>query len=276
MRGWFGPTFQRLGGRSLSPLVDRIGAAAIINVASNPCLVVARRALARAGANARALETLTGLPVMVATGGLHTPVGHVPSLRVYVDYDGTRYARGSRKLFADESGQRVSVESLARGALSELGFDAAHPALFHRLFRTATGFPVSQWKRDAWVQAFAAHPNGPLGALGAAHEAIHRMADAPSIPEEAIPRLARYLPASKVASWWSTTGSLRIAHVLQGLLLGYEATAADWFTWEREGARAAFCEVKSRGDRLRDSQKEAILWCERVRGLEYRLLEVLH
>jgi hypothetical protein len=295
--GWFGPRVQRVRGAGFRLLLDRLTHFAVADPASQPTFVLPLPAFAALGASHGALEAVLDARVVVATDGLYSAAAHLPSLRVYVDYDGARYGEGARKLFYNDRGAPVVVESKARDLLARLGYDVVYPNVFRRLFHALVGRPASHFAPDEWPAAFAATRLGPLewaergaqrlaearerGARGVVLEALEALGQRPPHrahppPPEGLPLVGRYLTRARFDSVVESLGDRRLLAVFEGLLHGYDACSADWFAWEPGGGRAFFCEIKSTGDHLRETQKSTILWCQRACGLEYRLLEVLH
>ena len=290
--GWFGARVQRLDTAALRLLLPKLDHFAIVDPAANPTFVLPLQGFAKLGVSVGALESILGAPVEVTAQGLWSAAGHVPSLRLYVEYDGNRYAESTRKLFYNDEGAPVTVENVARDALTRLAYDAVHPAIFRRLFSSLVGRPALHFRPDAWPSAFVAARWSPLAwaqraldRLAAARDegfsAVFERAHTPLANlygEQGLgrPHIAgRFLSRARFESLLATVGDRRLHLILEGMALGYDACAADWFAWQESGGRATFCEVKSQGDHLRDTQKETILWCQRA-GLDYRLLEVLH
>jgi hypothetical protein len=295
--GWFGPVTQRLSRQSVSTLVQRVPSLLVADASTKPTYILSLEDYAALGASHGALEAILDARVAVTADGLFARAAHVPSLRVYADYDGARYGAGARKLFYNARGDPVVVESVARDLLRRLGYDAVHPALFHRLHHALLGMPVAYFAAATWPASSAAARAGPLAAAAAALdrlEAARRrgfaatLADAfdaarrrPAqrrhpLPAHRLPLIGRCASRSRLDSLLASLGEPRLHAILRGLLLGYDCTAADWFAWGPGTGHAFLCEVKSAGDHLRESQKEAILWCQREGPIEYRLLEVLH
>lgn len=295
--GWFGARVQRLKGDSFRVLLDRMEHFLVADPASGPVFVLPFRSFAALGTSHGVLESILDAKVVVATDGLYSRGGHLPSLRVYVDYDGARYGEGGRKLFYNARGAPVVVESVAREVLARLGYDAVHPGVFRRLFEALVGRPASHFSSSVWPTAFLngrvsplewvargrrkieeARTSGVGDALLAALDEVgrrpfHRLHPP---PEGSLPYIGRYLSRTRFESLIAAMGDRRVLAVFAGLLQGHDATASDWFAWQPQGDRAFFCEIKSSGDHLRETQKETILWCQRSGAVDYRLLEVLH
>jgi len=295
--GWFGPRMQRVRGDSFRLLLDRLPAFAIANAASEPTFVLPLSDFAAIGASHGALEAVLDARVVVATEALYAQAAHLPSLRVYVDYDGSRYGEGGRKLFYNDRGAPVVVESMARELLHGLGYDVVHPGVLRRLFHVLVGRPASHFAPGEWPAAFA---NARLGPLEWADRGRRRLAECrkdglrPILldalaswgrrphardhppPPGSLPVVGRYLTRERFDELFEALTDARALQLFEGLLHGYDACSADWFAWQPGGRRAFFCEIKSSGDHLRDTQKSTILWCQRGARLEYRLLEVLH
>jgi hypothetical protein len=252
---------------------------------------------ARFGVSTRVLEEILDAPVQVPAEGLYARHAHVPSLRIYANYDGTRYGDSTRKLFYDQHGNAVPVELVARDALQRFGYQVVPPGLFHRLFFAVVGRPPSHFAPDAWPALFLGGRVSPLEIAAKAQERIEALRDTGIVggvvqslealaqrypykqfqrPDGALPLVSRYLTRRKLESFLETVGENRMLQIFRGFLRGYKVLSADWFAY-MEGSRRVFpCEVKARGDHLRPYQKESILYCQRNGFLDYRLLELLH
>ena len=120
--------------------------------------------------------------------------------------------------------------------------------------------------------------NDPAAATVGALEALGQRKPYASMPRPAgaLPVVSRFLSRARLEDLLATLGGKRYLAVLRGLLAGTRVVDADWFAWQRATNRAFPVEVKSRGDTLRPSQKESILYCQQTGIFEYRLLEILH
>ena len=295
--GLVGHRFQRVLSDAFGLLLQRTSHFFIVNAAAQPTYVVPLPQFARFGASHRVLEEVLEAPVVVPAEGLYARSAHVPSLRVYVDYDGSRYGDSTRKLFYDQRGRPVPVELAARDVLQRLGYEAVPPGVFHRLFLALTDRPPSAFASDSWPLAGVAGRVSPLFAAARAHERIDALADAGVVPGlvralEAIgarppynalggngtslPLIRRYLTRKRFESFVDSIGERRLLAILRGFARGYHVVSADWFAYMEGSSRVFPCEVKARGDHLRPFQKESILYCQRNGLLDYRLLELLH
>ncbi|MBI2077369.1 MAG: hypothetical protein HYT80_03215, partial [Euryarchaeota archaeon] len=295
--GLFGHRFQRVLSNAFGLLLERTSHFFIVNPTCEPTYVIPLPQFARFGASHRVLEEVLEAPVVVPADGLYARSAHVPSLRVYVDYDGSRYGESTRKLFYDRHGRPVPVELAAREVLQRLGYEAVPPALFHRLFLAVTDRPPSNFAPDAWPGALLGGRVSPLRVAERAQERIDALADAGALPSllralEAIaarppynayadsggslPLIRRFLTRRRFESFVESVGERRLIAILRGLARGYRVVSADWFAYMEGSSRVFPCEVKARGDHLRPYQKESILYCQRNGLLDYRLLEVLH
>lgn len=295
--GLFGHRFQRVLSNAFGLLLERATHFFIANPAAEPTYVIPLAQFARFGASHRVLEEVLEAPVVVPSEGLYARAAHVPSLRVYVDYDGNRYGDSTRKLFYDRNGRPVPVELAAREVLQRLGYEAVPPGLFHRLFLAVTDRPPSSFAPDAWPHLFLGGRVSPLHAAARAHARIDALADTGALPGlvralEAIaarppyrdvvgpgaslPLIRRYLTRRRFEGFVESVGESRLLAILRGFSRGYHVVSADWFAYMEGSSRVFPCEVKARGDHLRPYQKESILYCQRHGFLDYRLLELLH
>lgn len=295
--GWFGRRVERIRSDACRLLLERLDHFVVVNPSTVPTFVLPLPGFAALGVSHGVLEQVVGAPVVVAAESLYARAAYAPSLRFYLDYDGARYGESTRKLFQNAHGAAVPVEWLARDLLRQFGYDVVSPTVFTRLFHALVGRPSAHFSHETWPGAFLGGRLSPLewvergrqrldhardagvrAVLEAALEAVGRRRPYRDYPPPAggLPLLARYLNRPRFASLLESLGDRAIVALLEGLLLGYRAAAADWFAWRADAGRAHFCEVKSRGDVLRPTQKEAILWSQRTGALDYRLLEVLH
>ncbi len=297
MHGWFGARVQPVPSESIRVLLERLPYFFVADAATRPTFLVSLPHFVRLGVSHGVLESVLDARVLITAESLFARAAYVPSLRFFVDYDGARYAQSSRKLFYNHLGDAATVENVAREALQRLGFDAVHPAVFRRMFALLVGRPAAHFRSDAWPAAFLqgrlspfewvqraqqrfqeARTRGLRPLLAEGIDELRRRPfyrDQPG-PDDSLPAFGRYLSDQRLDDLLTTLGDERLLALLEGLLLGHDPTAADWFAWETGGRRAFLCEVKSQGDTLRPSQKEAILWCQRTGAAEYRLLEILH
>lgn len=296
-QGWFGPRVQRVRGETFRLLLERLDHFLVLDASTQPTFVIPLASYNRLGVSLAVLESVLGAPVRLAAEAPFAGAAYVPSLRVFVRYDGARYQASARKVFYDPAGSPVAVEWVARDVLRRLGYDVVNPALFSRLFFALVGRPPSHFHVDTWPKAFV---NGRLSPLEWVARGAARIEDAArrgmrtslvgaleelgkrrpyrdfARPEGALPLVASHTTRRRLESLIEALGDQALATLFRGFLTGYRPNAADWFAWEPGGGRAFFCEIKSLNDHLRETQKDAILWCQRTGALDYRLLEILH
>lgn len=296
-RGWFGARVQPLQRESVKALLQRLDHFLVVSASSRPKFVLPLGSFASLGVSRGALEAILDAPVVVTSEALYTTAAFVPSLRVYAGYDGSRYASSTRKLFRNRQGATVSVEAYASEVLRRLSYDVVFPSVFRRFFHALVDRPASHFQPGIWPRAFLGGRLSPLERVARSLErleaakregfAVRLERDLAAIahrppyrlypePQGSIPYVGRYLSRSRFDNLLQVVGERRLLALMDAFARGYDPVAADWFAWEPGGGRAFFCEVKSLGDHLRDSQKQSILWCQRHGLLEYRLLEVLH
>lgn len=295
--GLFGHRFQRISSAAFGLILQRATHFLILDAATRPTFLFPLPQFARFGVSARVLEEVLDAPVQVASEGLYARSSHVPSLRVYAQYDGSRYGESTRKLFYSQQGHRVPVELVAREVLRRFGYEVVPPALFSRLLLAVTGRPAAHFLPESWPGSFLHGRSSPLHAAALAHQRIQALRDAGLFPglvqaleayrarppyrfvtgsATSLPLVNRFFTRARLEAFLETIGEERLLRILTGFLQGYHAVSADWFAY-MEGSRRVFpCEVKARGDHLRPYQKESILFCQRNQVLDYRLLELLH
>lgn len=295
--GLFGPRFQRIRSESFRLLLPRIDHFFIAQPSADPVYLLPLPQFVRLGVSVGVLEQVLDARVLVPQEGLYARAAHVPSLRVYAHYDGTRYGESTRKLFYDQNGHPVAVELVAREVLRRLGYEAVPPALLARLFFAVVGRPPVHFRPGVWPDAYLTGRLSPFEWVARAQERIQWLRDAGHArgsieslealarqypyrlhppADGALPLVSRYLTRARLESFLETVGEARLLQIFEGFLRGYHVVSADWFAY-MEGTRRVFpCEVKARGDHLRPYQKESILYCQRRELLDYRLLEFLH
>lgn len=295
--GLFGRRFQRISSSSFSLVLDRLRHFFIAQPDADPVYVVPLPEFARLGVTVGVLEEVLGARVVVPAEGLYARNAYVPSLRVYLPFDGSRYRHSTRKIFYDPRGNPVPVELLARDVLRRLGYEVVSPAIFHRLFFAVADRPPSHFRPDAWPLELLGGRVSPLHVAQRLLERVAALRDrgvVPGItsalealglrppyrdlvrPEGALPLVSRFFTRKRLAAFLETVGEARLVKILDGMARGYHVASADWFAFMEGTDRVFPCEVKARGDTLRPSQKESILFCQREGLLDYRLLEVLH
>lgn len=295
--GLFGHRFQRISSSSFSLILDRLRYFFIADPEADPVYVIPLPEFARLGVSVGVLEEVLGAKVVLPAEGLYANNAYVPSLRVYLNYDGSRYRQSTRKIFYDQNGNPVPVELVARDVLHRLGYEVVPPAIFHRLFYALTDRPPSNFHGTSWPGEFlggrlsplfvaqrarerilALRDRGVLPGLVAALEAVGQRPPYRDIvrPDGALPLVSRFFTRKRFASFVEAVGENRMIKILDGLARGYQVVSADWFAYMDGTNRVFPCEVKARGDHLRPYQKESILFGQRDGLLDYRLLEVLH
>lgn len=294
LNGFFDDRYRRLRPAVVEEVAPRLGHFAVLHPDTEPVYLVGLPEFVAAGISHETLERLFDAPVAVATQAHYTDASYVPSLRVYVDYDGARYGDSTKKVFYDRHGHGVAVELVAREILSRLAYQVMPPAVFTRLFVALVGRPPSHFHPDRW--AWVDPRRSPLERVTKARARIEAISDDPvrgtvealealtkrkpysdhPRPAGALPLVTRFATRRRLESLLNTLGARRYLAILEGMLAGHRAVAADWFAWQEGTGRAFPVEVKSRGDTLRPYQKESILFCQASGVLEYRLLELLH
>lgn len=294
LNGFFDNRYRRLRPAVVEEVAPRLDHFVVLNPDTDPVYLVGLPEFVEAGIGHKTLERLFDAPVAVATQAHYADAAYVPSLRVYVDYEGDRYGDSTKKLFYDRHGNPVSVEVVAREIMNRLAYDVVAPAVFTRLFVALVGRPPSHFHPDRW--AWVDPRRSPLDRVRKAHAKIEAIAHDPvrgtlealealanrkpyvdhHRPNGALPLVTRFATRRRLESLLATLGARRYLTILRGLMAGHRTVASDWFAWQESTGRAFPVEVKSRGDTLRPYQKESILFCQASGVLEYRLLELLH
>lgn len=294
LNGFFDNRYRRLRPAVVEEVAPRLDHFVVLHPETDPVYLVGLPEFVAAGISHPTLERLLDAPVAVATQGHYSHAAYVPSLRVYVDYDGARYGDSTKKLFYDRNGHAVAVEIVAREILNRLAYQVVPPALFTRLFVALVGRPPSHFRPDRWARVDPRR--SPLDRVRTACAKIDAIADDPvkgtldaldalarrkpyvdhARPDGALPLVTRFATRRRLESLLTTLGERRYLTILRGLLAGHRTVSADWFAWQEDTGRAFPVEVKSRGDTLRPYQKQSILFCQASGVLEYRLLELLH
>lgn len=289
--GLVGPRFQRITTTSFPLLLSRITHFFIVRPEAEPRYLIPLPQFARLGVTPGVLEQVVDAPISVPEEGLFARAAYVPSLRIYSTYDGARYGHSSRKLFYDHHGRPVPVELVAREVLARLGYDVVPPRVLPRLFAAYTGQTASSFRPEAWFDPRRHIRLSPLDRVRRIRDALSTLADGPeALVREAERRQSARFGSKGLALLARLSGTgpgkleallealtpRRLSALFRGILAGYEVANADWLAFRAASHRAFPCEVKSRGDHLRPTQKEAILFCQRSSLLDYRLLEILH
>lgn len=230
-----------------------------------------------------------------ASGHPWTHGADLDAIAVTLPFSGDRFARSTRKRFqlvAPGHRHDTTVEGAAARILRAHGFHVEQPRLIPALYRMLIGEPVAYWFRDPQsierrgVETH--HPPGanPLEALHRGHEAIHQILDGDA--PQTIRRLGRTVvdkgrrPASylhyteRLATVAERMGPGALGALMEGTLRGHRPDRADLLVMRDDGKDTFLVEVKSRGDRLRDTQMAAALWLRRDGRCGYRLMKVDH
>jgi hypothetical protein len=294
LNGFFDGRYTRLRPHVVEEVAPRLGSFLVLHPDTQPLYVIGVDDFVAAGISHETLERLFDAPVSVASQAHYTRAAYVPSLRVYVPYDGARYGDSSKKVFYDRHGHGVAVELVAREILQRLAYQVIPPSVFTRLFFALTGRPPSHFRPDEWT--WVDPRRSPLRRAAAARDRIQRITGDPvggtidaleelarrrpyadfQRPEDALPLITRFATRTRLQDLLETLGRDRYLAMLTGMLAGHRVVAADWYAWQPGTRRAFPVEVKSRGDTLRPYQKESILFAQASGLLEYRLLELLH